>query len=81
MNASKNERVIIGTPDKEKNMFLVWATIDNDRSLRDFCQYIVDSCPDTRDFIMIRESTGVAYDFTGICRDILKIKSKRFNNM
>lgn len=81
MNASKNERVIIGTPDKKNNMFLVWATIDNDRSLRDFCQYIVDSCPNTQDFIMIRESTGAAYDFTGICRDILKIKSKRLNNM
>ena len=79
MNTSKKERAIIGTQDKKNKKFVVWAVIDSDKKLLEFSQYLIDSCPDTSDFLIIREKNGVAYDFTGIVRDILKLKSKRFN--
>lgn len=81
MKVNLNDTFIIGTEEREKNgklSFAQWAKTNNKESFIAFCQYVIDSCPDPKDFRIIHAEKQLVFDFIGVVKTI-GLKSSRYN--
>ena len=83
MKINLNNALVIGTMSETvneagKHTFTRWADTNSMSFFLQVAQYLIDSCPDVSNFVVVDVKSQTVLSFSGIVFDTLKMKSKRY---
>ena len=86
MKLNLNNALVVGTMSKDvdnngKHTFTRWGMFcgNKDKFLQ-FCQYLIDGCPDVSDFVIVDVESQNVLSFSGLVFETLGMKSKRYEH-
>lgn len=86
MKINLNNALVIGTTSEEvdkagKHTFTRWGSFcGNKNKFLQFCQYIIDGCPDVSAFVIVDIESQNVLRFDSFVFDTLGMKSKRYSH-
>ena len=85
MKINLNNALVIGTMsetvnDAGKHTFTRWADTHSMSFFLQVAQYLIDSCPDVSNFVVVDVESQTVLSFSGLVLDTLEMKSKRYTH-
>lgn len=83
MKINLNNALVIGTMhdtvnEAGKHTFTRWAETHSKSFFLQVAQYLIDSCPDVSNFVVVDVESQTVLSFSGLVLDTLEMKSKRY---